>query len=187
MLCISLVIVITCYSFAYTTDALWYVYYNRGTTKVSPRWVGPKLLSGLRADKWSVYTSPTTLPIDLHKRCLMLWDRLSSPCLKRLHHLVWHHWLIDRSLARRRTTLGIQKYSEPALLQLHQIKHTINRESQRSSVAMCLLPQEQVVVQQGCSHLEELGLFHVTSQLQRYRCQRESGIPGNLASPSNIP
>ena len=56
-------------------------------------------------------------------------------------------------------------------LKLHQIKHTINRESQRSSVAMCLFvpwPQEQVAVQQRCSQLEELGLFHVTNQLQRY-------------------
>ena len=33
--------------------------------------VGPKLIRGLRADKWSVYTSLTTLPIDLHKDCLI--------------------------------------------------------------------------------------------------------------------
>ena len=75
--------------------------------------------------------------------------------------------LTDRPVASaRRATRGIQKHSEPALLKLHQIKHTINRESQRSSVAMCLFvpwPQEQVVVQLGCSHLVELGLFHVTS------------------------
>ena len=65
--------------------------------------------------------------------------------------------LTDRPVASaRRATLGIQKHSEPALLKLHQIKHTINRESQRSSVAMCLFvpwPQEQVAVQQGCSHM----------------------------------
>ena len=36
----------------------------------------------------------------------------------------------------RRATLVIQKHSEPALLKLHQIKHTINRQSERSSVAM---------------------------------------------------
>ena len=108
-----------------------------------------------------------------------LFETVTSSCVTSL---------TDRPVASvRRTTLGIQKHTEPALLQLHQIKHTINRESQRSLVAMCLLPQEQVAVQQGCSHLEELGLFHVTSQLQRYRGQRESGIPGNLASPSNIP
>ena len=33
--------------------------------------LGENSLEHLRADKWSVYTSPTTLPIDLHKRCLM--------------------------------------------------------------------------------------------------------------------
>ena len=48
--------------------------------------------------------------------------------------------LTDRPVASARcATLGIQKHSEPALLKLNQIKHTINRESQRSSVAMCLV------------------------------------------------
>ena len=52
--------------------SLQWIAFQRASTvvKVGPCWVGPKLLRGLRADKWSVYTSPTTLPIDLHKRCL---------------------------------------------------------------------------------------------------------------------
>ena len=50
----------------------------------------------------------------------------------------------------------------------HQIKHTINIGSLE---AMCLFvpwPKEQVAAQQGCSHQEELGLFHVVDLLQRY-------------------
>ena len=47
---------------------------TRIKTKVGPRVeLGQNSLERLRADKWLVYTSPTTLPIDLHKRCLMLY------------------------------------------------------------------------------------------------------------------
>ena len=48
------------------------------TTPPPPRWVGPKLLRGLRADKWSVYTSPTTLQLWISLLCIALGRSIGS-------------------------------------------------------------------------------------------------------------